>query len=91
MKTRQQIESIARSKRKMRNTLILLGVFVVFLAGAIVASVLIRNNAKGNKDGSRRFEYTGHNAGINNRDQRCDEVGKEKGNTEVVEDDVDGT
>lgn len=36
----------------MRNTLILLGVFVVFLAGAIVASVLIKNNAKGNTDES---------------------------------------
>jgi hypothetical protein len=37
MKTRQQIESIARSKKKMRTTLILLGVFVILLAGAIVA------------------------------------------------------
>lgn len=50
MKTRQQIESIARSKKKMRTTLILLGVFVILLAGAIVASVLIKNSVSGNGD-----------------------------------------
>ena len=44
MKTRQQIESIARSKKKMRNTLILLGVFIVFLAGAIITPIAINNN-----------------------------------------------
>ncbi len=34
----------------MRTTLILLGVFVLLLAGAIVASVLIKKNASGNGD-----------------------------------------
>lgn len=47
MKTRQQIESIARSKKKMRTTLILLGVFVILLAGAIIASVIIKNKMSG--------------------------------------------
>lgn len=46
MKTRQQIESIARSKKKMRMTLILLGVFVILLAGAIIASVLVGKKAQ---------------------------------------------
>ena len=50
MKTRPQIESIARSKKKMRTTLILLGVFIILLAGAKVASVLIKNSASGNGD-----------------------------------------
>ena len=51
MKTRQQIESIARSKKKMRNVLILLGVFAIFLAGTIIASVAIKNSAN-SSDGS---------------------------------------
>lgn len=41
MKTRQQIESIARSKRKMRQTLILLSVFVLLLAAAIIVAVVV--------------------------------------------------
>lgn len=45
MKTRQQIESIARSKKKMRMTLILLAVFIVLLAAAIIAAVIIDKKA----------------------------------------------
>ena len=45
MKTRQQIESIARSKKKMRTTLVLLSVFVLLLAGAIITSVVLENKA----------------------------------------------
>ena len=45
MKTRQQIESIARGKKKMRTTLILVGVFALLLAGAIILSVVLGNKA----------------------------------------------
>ena len=47
MKTRQQIESIARSKKKMRTALVLLGVFVLLLAGSIITSVVLNSKVAG--------------------------------------------
>ena len=44
MKTRQQIESIARRKKKLRLTLILAGIIFLLVAAAIVIGVLIKNN-----------------------------------------------
>ncbi|MBQ8688893.1 MAG: hypothetical protein IJ515_00845 [Clostridia bacterium] len=43
MKTRQQIESIARGKRKLRLTLILLGIIAVLVAAAIVIGIVFKN------------------------------------------------
>ena len=51
MKTRQQIESIARSKIKMRNTLILLSIFVLLLAGAIITAVILNDNSSTSDSG----------------------------------------